>query len=115
MAIPQMVDEYRILQDALNTLRSAELLQRRNQELYDHLRGSVIYLLKYSEKHNSPLSNMEGLSDFTVRSHEYIHSIKEMRRPPRNPNNGRKHPTKTTEPTLLVLCLFTFYSYHLRL
>jgi hypothetical protein len=94
MAIPKMVDEYRILQDALNTLRYAQLLESRNQELYDHLCGSIIYLLKYSEKYNLPLPNMEGLRDMIVRSHEYIRYIKEMQRPPTESQQRKETPDK---------------------
>jgi len=52
-----MVGEYRILQDALNTIIYTQSMKRLNQDLYDHLCDSVAYLLKYSEKNNITLPN----------------------------------------------------------
>jgi hypothetical protein len=44
------MDAYRVLQDALNTMRYTLSLKRLNQELYEHLCGSIAYIINYSEK-----------------------------------------------------------------
>jgi hypothetical protein len=75
------VDAYRVLQDALNTMRYTLSLKRLNQELYDHLCGSITYIINYSEKNDIILSNKENLLQLIVKSHDYIDAIKERELP----------------------------------
>jgi hypothetical protein len=75
------MDEYRILQDALNTMKYAQSLKRLNQELYDHLCGSILFVIKYAEKNNITLSNRELLLSLITKSNDYIHMIKDKQLP----------------------------------
>jgi hypothetical protein len=71
------MDAYRVLQDALDTMRYTLSLKRLNQELYDHLCGSITYIINYSEKNNITLPNKESLLQMIVKSHDYIDAIKD--------------------------------------
>ena len=75
------MDEYRILQDALNTMKYAQSLKRLNQELYDHLCGSILFVIKYADKNNITLSNRELLLSLITKSNDYIHMIKDKQSP----------------------------------
>jgi hypothetical protein len=113
MEIPKkMVDEYRLLQDALNTMRYAQSLKRLNQELYDQLCGSIVYLVKYCEKNNLTLPNKEALLGLVIKSHSYIDNIKEKQMPPLSPKS--EHPSTTpkdsTEPKIMDRKLGDFLS-----
>jgi hypothetical protein len=44
------MDEYRAMQDALNTMRYALSMKRLNEELYEHLHSSILYIVEYAEK-----------------------------------------------------------------
>jgi hypothetical protein len=50
-----MTDEIDIMKKALAEYSNAVRLKRLNQELFDHLLGSVIWILKYSEKYGVPI------------------------------------------------------------
>src|SRR5437867_5106872 len=66
-----------IIKEAIAEYDKAVKVKELNQELYDHLLGSVIYVLKYSEKHNIPLPNKEGLYQMVKRSTFLIDRILE--------------------------------------
>jgi hypothetical protein len=112
MEIPKMVDEYRLLQDALNTMRYAQSFKRLNQELYDQLCGSIVYLLKYCEKNNLVLPNREALLELVIKSDSYIDSIKEKQMPPLSLNSEHPNttPKESTEPKFKSF-LLSFISY----
>ena len=46
MKISKMVDEYRLLRDALNTIRYVQSIKRLNQVLYDSPCGSTVISIK---------------------------------------------------------------------
>ena len=75
------MDEYRLMQDSLNTLRYALSIKRLSEELYDHLCDSIIYLIKYSEKNNMVLPNRSSLLELVNKSRYYIDTIKNMEIP----------------------------------
>ena len=75
------MDEYRIMQDALNTLRYALSLKRLSEELYDHLCDSILYLIRYSEKNNMVLPNRSSLLELVDKSREHVDAIKNIRMP----------------------------------
>jgi hypothetical protein len=76
------MDEYRVMQDALNTMRYAASIKRLNEELYDQLCDSILYLIRYSEKNDIILPNRLSLSELVVKSRHYIDAIKNMKMPP---------------------------------
>jgi hypothetical protein len=53
-------------------------LKRLNQQLYDQLGGAIIYILKYSEKHNIPLPNRDGLYRMIDNIHGITGQIKQF-------------------------------------
>jgi len=50
-------------------------LRKMNEELYDHLVGSIVWLLKYSEKYNVVLPKKEELYNLIKRSQFLIDEI----------------------------------------
>jgi hypothetical protein len=77
------MDEYRVLQDALNTMRYALTVKRLNEELYDQLCNSILYLIRYSEKYNITLPNRASLLELVEKSRDRIDAIKSMDLPKR--------------------------------
>jgi hypothetical protein len=55
------MNEIDVLNKALEEYEYARRLKHLNQELYDHLTGSIYYLIKQSEKYNIPLPNRDML------------------------------------------------------
>jgi hypothetical protein len=55
------MNEIDVLNKALEEYEYARRLKHLNQELYDHLTGSIYYLIKQSEKYNTPLPNRDVL------------------------------------------------------
>lgn len=49
------MDTYRAMQDALNIMEYARSLKRLNEELYEHLHGSILYIIRYAEKNRITL------------------------------------------------------------
>ena len=58
---PKMSDEIKIMKKALAQYERAVRLKRLNQNLYDHLIGSIYCLLEYSQKYNVPLPRKNQL------------------------------------------------------
>jgi len=69
------MDEIDVLNNALKEYEYARRLKRINQVLYDHLAGSIYYLLKYSERYNITLPKKWELVDMIEKSHFYIDQI----------------------------------------
>ena len=66
------MNEIDVMNNALKEYENARRLKRINQELYDHLSGSIYYLLKYSEKYNVPLPKKQELIQMVEKSNFYI-------------------------------------------
>jgi hypothetical protein len=75
------MDEYRVLQDALNVMRDAQAPKRLNQELYDHLCGSILFMIRYADQNNIALPNRDALLALVTKSDDYIHMIKDKKLP----------------------------------
>jgi hypothetical protein len=56
-----MTNEVDIMEKTIAEYKQAVRLRRINQELYDHLLGSITWLLKYCEKYNVRLPQQEAL------------------------------------------------------
>jgi hypothetical protein len=89
------MDEYRVLQDALNIMKYAQSLKRMNQELYDHLCGSILYIIRYADKNNMALPDKEVLLGLITKSEDYIESIKEKKFPVITNNNDQTELTES--------------------
>jgi hypothetical protein len=77
----RIMDEYRIMQDSLNTMRYALTIKRLSEELYEHLCDSILYLIRYSEKNNMVLPNRSSLLDLVEKSRMRIDIIKNTQLP----------------------------------
>ncbi len=69
------MDEIDVLQKALIEMKQAKKLKILNQELYDQLIGSIVYILKYSERNNISLPNEEGLTSLVFKAESLIDRI----------------------------------------
>jgi hypothetical protein len=69
------------MQDALNTMQYALSIKRLNEQLYEHLCGSILYLIRYSEKNDVILPNKSALTEIIAKSRNYINAIKNVRMP----------------------------------
>ncbi|MDQ6862778.1 MAG: hypothetical protein M3044_03025 [Thermoproteota archaeon] len=69
------------MQDALNMMEYARSLKRLNVELYEHLYGSILYIVKYAEKNKITLPQRENLLELITKTDNYIHMIKEKKMP----------------------------------
>lgn len=72
-----MTSDIDTLRKAIAQYDKSVKLKQLNQELYDHLLGSVVWLLKYSEKYSIPLPQKQGLYDLIKRSESLIDRILE--------------------------------------
>ena len=52
-------------------------MKKLNQDLYDQLNGSILYLLEYSDKNNIILPNRERLLKLIENIHFITNNIKE--------------------------------------
>jgi hypothetical protein len=75
------MDEYRIMQDTLNTMRYALSVKRSCEELYEHLCDSILYLIRYSERNDVVLPNRSSLLELVDKSRHRIDGIKNMKIP----------------------------------
>jgi hypothetical protein len=70
-----MTDEIDIMRRTISEYDKAVRLKRINQELYDHLLGSLVWLFKYTEKYNIPLPKKEELYRLIKRAELLIDEI----------------------------------------
>ena len=70
-----MTDEIDIMKRTIAEYDKAVRLKRINQELYDHLVGSLIWLFKYSEKYHIVLPRKEELYRLIKRAEFLIDEI----------------------------------------
>jgi hypothetical protein len=75
------VDAYRAMQDALNVMEYARSLKGLNEQLYEHLYGSILYIIKYAEKNKITLPQRENLLELITKTDNYINMIKEKKMP----------------------------------
>jgi hypothetical protein len=88
------MDEYDIMNKALMEYENARRLKRINQELYDHLSGSIYYLLKYSEKYSLTLPKKDELIRLIETSHFYTDQFAKPNQHPKlntEKNNDKTH------------------------
>ena len=74
------MDELDLLRIELRKLDELDQMKRLNQELYDQLVGSVLWLMKYSQKNDIILPNQELLVGLLHKGEEIIQKIHERAR-----------------------------------
>jgi hypothetical protein len=75
------MDALRAMQDALNIMEYARSMKRLNEELYEHLHGSILYILRYAEKNNIILPQKNELLGILIKTDNYAKTIKEKKIP----------------------------------
>lgn len=82
------MNDFEAWQYLLTEWRGVQRVKHLNQELYDQLGGSILYLLNYAEKNDIALSNKEGLCQMLDKAHNLMTSIDS----PTHLNNQKKQP-----------------------
>lgn len=75
-----MTDEVDILRKAIAYYDKAIRMKNINQELYDQLLGSIVYLFKYSEKYGVPLPKRDELYRMVKKAEFLIDQINPINR-----------------------------------
>jgi hypothetical protein len=75
------MDTYRAMQDALNIMQYARSLKTLNEELYEHLHGSILYIIRYTEKNKIALPQKNALLELLIKTDNYAKMIKEKKIP----------------------------------
>jgi hypothetical protein len=70
-----MTDEIDLMKKTLLEYDKAVRVKKMNDELFDHLLGSVIWILKYAEKYSIPLPKKDELYRMVKRSEFLIDEI----------------------------------------
>jgi hypothetical protein len=100
------MDNFDAWQRILSEWRKVQRMKKLNQRLYDHLGGSIIYVLNYADKNNIPLLNSKTLYDLVDKAENIIDEINllanEASSPTRN-QHDYKHEDDSTEPNFLFL------------
>lgn len=71
----KMTDEISVLKKTLMQYDKAIRLKNVNEELFDHLLGSVIWLLKYSEQYSIPLPKKDDMQRMIKRAEFLVNEI----------------------------------------
>jgi hypothetical protein len=91
-----VTDEIDILKKAIHEHEVALKMKNLNNELYEHLAGSIYYLLKYSEEYGIPLPKNDELrrmlerADFLI--DEIVSGAKKQHPNLNTEKNNDKHP-----------------------
>jgi hypothetical protein len=72
------MDEFQAWNKILLEWKQVNRMKRLNQQLYDQLGGSIMYILDYSKKNNIPLPNRDSLFRMIDNIHEITTTIKEF-------------------------------------
>ena len=99
----KMTDEIDILRESIKKYDNAICVKKLNENLYEHLTGSLYFILKYSEKHNIPLPNKDKLFDMVKKSDFIVEQFQERLTNLSNPSGHDTTQEKTghsdyTEP-----------------
>jgi hypothetical protein len=89
------MNEFEGWQKILEEWKEVNRMKRLNQELYDMLGGTLIYILEYSQKYNIELPNRDGLFRMGERIHYLMNEINNNFPPNfKHPNGTPKEPPK---------------------
>lgn len=87
------MEKEKITNDIINQYKDALHLKKLNQELYDQLCGSILYLLKYSQKYDIPLPKKELLLGMIKNAESIIEQFAESHQPTGNTNKKTDNET----------------------
>jgi hypothetical protein len=87
-----MTDEIDVMKKAIMYYDRAILLKRMNENLYDHLIGSIIWLLRYSDKNGIILPKKEELYDMVTKCETFFQEIAASPSPPES-----QQPSKVSD------------------
>jgi hypothetical protein len=82
-----MTDEIDVVKQAIMHYDRAVRLKKINEDLYHHLSGSIVWILKYSDKNQIPLPNKEGLCEMVTRAESLFQEIINSPLPPEPQQN----------------------------
>jgi hypothetical protein len=74
------MNDFDAWQKILLEWKQVNQMKRLNQQLYDQLGGSIVYILNYSEKHNIPLPDRDCLYRMIDNVHDITGTIKRLHR-----------------------------------
>lgn len=69
------MDELDVLKEAIREMNYMLKMKKMNQELYDQLLGSIVYILRYSEQYNVELPNRGSLVSLAFKAEKLIKRI----------------------------------------
>ena len=72
-----MMNDFDAWSKILEEWEQVDKMKKLNQDLYDQLNGSILYLLEYSDKNNIILPNRERLLKLIENIHFITNNIKE--------------------------------------
>jgi hypothetical protein len=103
-----MTDELDVMRKAVMQYDKAIRLKNINQELYDHLVGSIVWLLKYSAKYNITIPKKEELYRMVKRAQFLIDEmdIALSSTPPTEDQQRNKTTDDSTEPRFVIVTHF---------
>lgn len=106
-----MVD-YIKLQE-ITELRNALTIKELNEELLEHLQLSMMYILRYCEKHSVPLPNLETITKLLDRADSLIYQLRnEGKVPLADTTNTHfstpKHDTHEDDRTIIIIIITLF-------
>ncbi|NAL78870.1 hypothetical protein [Nitrososphaera sp. AFS] len=70
-----MTDEIDIIRKAIMHYDRAVRLRRINEDLYDHLSGSIVWILRYCDKNQITLPNREAMCKLVARAESLFQDI----------------------------------------
>jgi hypothetical protein len=92
------MNEFEGWQKILYEWKQVQRMKKLNQELYDLLGGTMIYLIGYAEKNGLTLPNREALNRMADRIHGLMDEINASSDDPIQRDNNERTDDKYTEP-----------------
>ena len=92
------MDEFETFEKLTNEWKKVQRMKRLNQELYDLLGGSLVYLVKYAEKNKIVLPNRDALYSISDRVHGLMDSINQASDESYHQQNRDQSYDKLPEP-----------------
>lgn len=90
-----MTSEIDLMRKAIKQYDKALRLKQINENLYEHLTGSIYYVLRYAEKHQIALPDKSNLIDMIEKA-DFL--IDQFAKPARRNLTERKSDKDLTEP-----------------
>ncbi len=91
------MNEFEAWNKILEEWKQVDKMKKFNQQLYDQLNGSILYLLEYVKKHNIIFPNRERLLRLVDNTHSITNELKEYYRSINIQNQVTYHPKINTQ------------------